>query len=157
MDVTGGPCDRPLQRWEGVQQFSEWDVLLSPVAKSRPLGIGLLVKDDIAVEEEVLEQTYEGRPYEYPLVRVFEIGDGEKIRRLRVCFDKLGIEQQVAMQYPGVRGWLFKRMINFIVAQGEKGLRRPCSSTAPLPPASASASPDKCPTASTCGLPRLVS
>jgi len=25
-------------------------------------------------------------------------------------------------------------MINFVVAQGEKGLRRPCSSTAPLPP-----------------------
>jgi ketosteroid isomerase-like protein len=110
---------------EGVRQLLEWDVRLSPVAKSHPLGIGLLVKDNAAVEEEVLEQTYEGRPYDYPLVRVFEIGDDGKIRRLRVYFDRLSIEQQVAMQYSGVRGWLFKRLINFIVAQGEKGLRRP--------------------------------
>jgi hypothetical protein len=55
----------------------------------------LLVKDNVAVEEEVLEQTYEGRPYEYPLVRVFEIGDDGKIRRLRMYFDRLSIEQQV--------------------------------------------------------------
>jgi hypothetical protein len=41
--------------------------------QARLLGIGLLIKDNIAVEEEVLEQTYEGKPYEYPLVRVFEI------------------------------------------------------------------------------------
>ena len=67
---------------------------------------------------------YEGRPYEYPLVRVFEIGDDGKIRRLRVYFDKLGIEQHVARQYPGIGGWIFKRLINFVVAQGEKGLRR---------------------------------
>ena len=39
--------------------------------------------------EEVLEQTYEDRPYEYPLVRVFEIGDDGKIRRLRVYLDRL--------------------------------------------------------------------
>ncbi len=110
---------------EGVRQLLEWDVRLSPVAKSRPLGIGLLVKDNVAVEEEVLEQTYEGRPYEYSLVRVFEIGDDGKIRRLRVYLDRLGIDQQVAAQLSGVRGWLFKRLINFIVAQGEKGLQRP--------------------------------
>jgi hypothetical protein len=61
--------------WSGMHGFRR-------VAKSRPLGIGLLVKDNVAVEEEVLEQTYEGRPYEYPLVRVFEIGDDGKIRRL---------------------------------------------------------------------------
>ena len=109
---------------EGVRQLLEWDVRLSPVAKSRPSGIGLLIQGNVAVEEEILEQTYEGRPYEYPLVRVFETDDDGKIRRLRVYFDRLGIEQQVARQYPGVGGWIFRKLINFVVAQGEKGLRR---------------------------------
>jgi ketosteroid isomerase-like protein len=109
---------------DGVRRLLEWDVRLSPVAKSRPSGIGLLAQGNVAVEEEILEQTYEGRPYEYPLVRVFEIGDDGKIRRLRVYFDRLGIEQQVARQYPGIRGWIFRRLINFVIAQGEKGLRR---------------------------------
>ncbi len=66
----------------------------------------------------------QGRAYEYPLVRVFEIGDDSKIGRLRVCFDKLGIGQHVARQYPGIGGWIFRKLINFVVGQGEKGLRR---------------------------------
>ncbi len=108
----------------GIRQLLEWDVRLSPAAQSRPLGVGLLIKDGVAVEEEVLEQTYEGRPYEYPLVRVFEIGDDGKIRRLRVYFDRLSMEQRIAAQFSGVRGFLFRKLINFLVAQGEKGLRR---------------------------------
>ena len=47
---------------EGVRQLLEWDVRLSSVAKSRPSGIGLLIKDNVAVMEDALEQTYEGRP-----------------------------------------------------------------------------------------------
>jgi hypothetical protein len=27
----------------------------------------------------------------------------------------------VASQYPGVKGWFFRRIINLMVAQGEKG------------------------------------
>ena len=113
-----------FQGKEGVRQLLEWDVRLSPVAKSRPLGIRLLIKDNVAVREEVLEQTYEGRPYEYPLVQVFEIDDDGKIRRLRVYCDRLGMEQQVAMRYPRIMGWVFRKLINFLVAQAEKGLRR---------------------------------
>jgi len=69
------------------------------------MGIGLLINDNVAAEEEVLEQTCEGRPYECPPVRVFEVGDDGKIRRLHVSCDRLGMEQQVAMQYPGIMGW----------------------------------------------------
>ncbi len=108
----------------GVRQLLEWDVRLSPVAKSRPSGIGLLVKDNVAVEEEVLEQSYEGRPYEYPVVRVFEVDDDAKIRRLRVYFDRLDMDRRIALRYPGIMGWIFRGLINFLIAQGEKGLWR---------------------------------
>ncbi len=109
---------------QGIRRLLEWDVGLSPAALSRPLGIGLVVKDNTAIMEEVLEETYMGRPYEVPVVRVFEIGDDGKIRRLRAYFDRLGMEQRIAAQFPGVRGFFYKKLINFLVAQGEKGLRR---------------------------------
>jgi hypothetical protein len=35
---------------------------------------------------------------------VFEIGNNGKLQRLRVYFDRLGIEQQVAKLYSGARG-----------------------------------------------------
>ncbi len=57
-------------------------------------------------------------------MRLFEIGDDGKIRRLRVYLDRLGMEQRVAAQYPGIMGWFFRKLINFLVAQGEKGLPR---------------------------------
>jgi hypothetical protein len=41
---------------------------------------------------------------------------------MRSCYDKLGLEQRVAAKAPGIKGWVFRKLINFLVAQGKKGL-----------------------------------
>jgi ketosteroid isomerase-like protein len=108
---------------EGVRKVLEWDARLSPIDRTRQAGIGLVVLDGLAIEEAMVEEEYEGIRYEYPCVRIFEFDDAHRIRRLRDYYDKLAIEQQVAARYPGLKGWFFRRVINVIVAQGEKGLR----------------------------------
>ena len=109
---------------EGVRRVLEWDARLSPTARTRPSGIGLLVKDDVAVNETVIEETFEGVRCEYPCLTVFELDEDRKIRRMRSYYEKLGIMQQIAMRYPGIKGWLFRKLVNLVVAQGEKGLDR---------------------------------
>lgn len=37
-------------------------------------------------------------------------------------FDFPGLEQRVAAKAPGMKGWAFRKLINFMVAQGQKGL-----------------------------------
>jgi ketosteroid isomerase-like protein len=108
---------------EGVRKVLEWDARLSSIDRTRPAGIGLVVIDDLAIEEATVEEEYDGIRYEYACVRIFEFDDDRRIRRLRDYYDKLAIEQQVAARYPGLKGWIFRRIINMIVAEGEKGLR----------------------------------
>jgi len=48
--------------------------------------------------------------------------DDGKIQRMRSYYDKLGLEQRVAAKAPGIKGWVFRKLINFMVAQGQKGL-----------------------------------
>ena len=60
--------------------------------------------------------------YETLAVTVFEFS-GDKIQHVRLFYDKLSIIKQVTMQYTGVTGWFAKRLINYIVGRGEKGLR----------------------------------
>ena len=109
----------------GVRSLLEWDVRLSPVARARREGIGLLVADNVAVEEEVLRQSYRGVEYEYPVVRIFEIDESGKIHRLRIYLDRLGMLQNLTDRLPGVQGWIFRRLIRFVIAQAEKGLPAP--------------------------------
>ena len=106
----------------GVRRVMDWDVHLSPTVKTRDTGVGLLVKGHTAVWERTIEATAEGIGYEYPIVTVFELDDDGKIRRVRAYYDKLGIMQKIASKYPGIRGRMFKTMVNYLVAQGEKGL-----------------------------------
>jgi hypothetical protein len=42
--------------------------------------------------------------------------------RIRSYYDKLGLEQRVAAKTPGIKGWVFRKLINFMAAQGQKGL-----------------------------------
>ena len=107
---------------DAIRTLLEWDVRLSPVANASPSGVGVLTHEGIVVEEEVVEQTFEGRRYSYPLVRVFEINDDGRIQRLRVYFDRLSMLQRIATQTPGIQGRLFKALINYVVGQSEKGL-----------------------------------
>ncbi len=56
---------------------------------------------------------------------IFELGDDGKIRRKRSYYDDLAIIHRVSNKYPGVKGvGVLKKLVNFLVAQGEKGLER---------------------------------
>jgi ketosteroid isomerase-like protein len=110
---------------EALRRVLEWDVGLSPASRSRESGIGMLVKGNVAVTERVVEQTAEGIPFVCPLISVFELNEDGKIQHLRSFYDKLAIIQQVAREYPGVKGWFLRRIVNILVAEGEKGLARP--------------------------------
>lgn len=106
----------------GVRQALEWDVSLSPSARTELSGIGVLVRGNVAVMEGVVHESAEGIDYACPVVTVFELGDDHRIRSLRAYYDKLGILHDVAGAYPGAKGWLLRKLVNFLVAQGEKGL-----------------------------------
>ena len=67
----------------------------------------------------------DGKRWDAPAVTIFEFSDDEKIRHIRLYYDKLSMSRRVAMQYTGVRGWLFKKLMNSIVARAEKGLHKP--------------------------------
>ena len=54
---------------------------------------------------------------------VIELGDDRKIRRMSSYYDRLTIMQQVAKKSSGLRGGVFKRLVNFSVSHAEKGLK----------------------------------
>ncbi len=83
---------------EGVRQVLDRDARITPSVRFRPLGVGLLVKDNVAARKLVFEATYEGMRYEYPNLAVFEFDDDGETRAYRSYYDKLGIEQQIASQ-----------------------------------------------------------
>ncbi len=108
-----------------IRRVLEWDVALSPTLRGRLSGIGILVKGNVAVMERLAEASAEGIPYQYPIVTIFELGDDTKIRRIRSYYDKLAIMQQVGNKYPGIKGWVLKKLTNFLVGLGKKGLEQP--------------------------------
>jgi ketosteroid isomerase-like protein len=110
---------------DGVRQALEWDISLSPTARTQASGVGVLAKGNVAVMESVVHESAEGIAYECPVVTVFEFSEDLKIRRLRSYYDKLGIMHQVGNKYPGIKGWALKKLINYLVAQGETGLEQP--------------------------------
>jgi ketosteroid isomerase-like protein len=107
---------------DGIRRYLEWDMRTSPKAAYRITGIGVLTVANVAVREAMVEQVWEGISYEYPALTVIEFDDEGKIRRVRSYYDKLGLEQRVAAKAPGMKGWAFRKLINFMVAQGQKGL-----------------------------------
>lgn len=107
---------------EEICRYLDWDVRLSPTVDSRDSGIGLLVAGAVAVQEAVIQATLEGISYQHPVVTVYEVDGTGKISRLASYHDKLAIEQQIAAKYPGVRRWIFEKMVGTLVEQGRKGL-----------------------------------
>ena len=109
---------------DAVRRLLEWDVGLSPTLTSQEEGVGIVAKGNVVFREHRIEQTAEGIPVSYPILSVFEVNEAGKIRHVRSYYDKLGIMHDVASKYPGVKGWFFRKMVNMLVAQGEKGLKR---------------------------------
>ena len=107
---------------EEIRRLLDWDARLSPTASVRDAGIGVLVDGQTVVWEHTVSLTYENIPYEEAATKVFEFDDGGKIRRLRSYYDKLTIMDQIASHYPGIQGWIFRKLTGYLVAQGSKGL-----------------------------------
>jgi ketosteroid isomerase-like protein len=107
---------------DAIRRYLEWDMRTSPRAAYRLAGIGVLAMGTIAVRETMVEQVWEGISYEYPALAVIEFNGDGKIQRMRSYYDKLDLERRVAAKVPGIKGWAFRKLINFLVAQGRKGL-----------------------------------
>ncbi|MCL6578575.1 MAG: nuclear transport factor 2 family protein [Candidatus Bathyarchaeota archaeon] len=107
---------------EELRRVLTWDTQICPIVKAKRSGIELMVKENKAVTEGISEGLVEGKKYEILTVTVFEF-NGDKIQQIRLFYDKLSIIKQVTMQYKGVTGWFAKRLVNYIVGRGEKGLR----------------------------------
>lgn len=110
---------------ETLRQFLYWDAGAALTMSLRPIGIGILIKDNIAVRESMCGETWEGGlRVEFPTITVFEFDDEQKIRRMASYYDRLSMTQQGVNQMTGVKGWLPKRLVNFLVAQASKGVPR---------------------------------
>jgi uncharacterized protein (TIGR02246 family) len=108
---------------EGLRRVLTWDTRISPTVRSSPTGIGLLVKDNVAVSEMASEGTLDdGHRWDAQAIAVIEFNADETIQRIRLYYDKLSMVSRVAKQYTGVGGWVFQRVMNAIVARAEKGL-----------------------------------
>jgi ketosteroid isomerase-like protein len=106
-----------------IRHLLEWDARLSPTASCRTSGVGIIVHGNVAVSERLIEQVFEGIPSTYPAVTVFELNEAGKIEHARSYYERLSILRHVASKYPGVKRWLFRKIINYIVAQTDKGLQ----------------------------------
>lgn len=105
-----------------IRRMLEWDARLSPSSSCRESGVGVIVHGKVAVSERVIEQAYDGIPCTFPAVTVFELNGLGKIEHVRSYYEKLSILRQFASRYPGVKGWFFRTIVNFMVAQSDKGL-----------------------------------
>lgn len=120
-DITAGPGT--FGGKEAMARFLRWDVGLSPTIARREMGAGIVVSGRVVVTENVVEGTYEGIPFEYPIACIYELRDDGKIQHMRAYYDKLAIDQQVSSRLPGLKGWFAKRIVNYLVGLSEKGLR----------------------------------
>jgi len=107
---------------EEIKRILTWDTQIMPTVKSTRSGIGLIVKENKAVAEDIDEGWTEGKKFEMLAITVFEFSH-DKIQHIRLFYDRLSIIKQVTMQYKGLTGWFAKRLINYIVGHAEKGLR----------------------------------
>jgi ketosteroid isomerase-like protein len=108
---------------DGLRRVLTWDTKISPTVRFERSGIGLLVKGNVAVGEAMSEGTlYDGKKWDAPAVTIFEFGDDEKIRRIRLYYDRLSMSKRVVMQDTGVEGWIAQKVMNAIVARAETGL-----------------------------------
>jgi len=102
---------------DDVRRYFTWDVKVTPDAKLRETGVGIVVKGNRAFSEAVEECTMPERgKLEFPVMLVFEFSN-DKIERARVYYDRLSIAKQAA------KGWLEKRAVDSIINSMGKGLR----------------------------------
>ncbi len=102
---------------EEVKRYFTWETQRMSDAKIRDAGVGIMVKGNIAVHEEVFEgSTADGRRFGGLPVMIVEEFSGEKIQRHREYFDRLSMAKQAA------KGRIERMIVGSIVNRFEKGL-----------------------------------
>ena len=95
----------------------------SPTASVRDVGIGIVADGRrTAVWERVVDLTAEGIPFVEQGVMIIEVDEHCRIRSVRSYYDKLGILHQIASEYPGFEGRVFRALTGYLVRQASKGL-----------------------------------
>ena len=79
-------------------------------------GNGVIVQGEKAFFEHVVTGIMEGKRFEFLAMCAYEF-EGDKIKNVRMVYDRLGAAQQV------VSGWPAKPLVNMIVRQSEKGMK----------------------------------
>lgn len=102
----------------------------SPVASVRDTD-GTVVHGRTAIWEGEISEEYDGIPYTYPIVEVYEFDDDLTIERKHNYYDKLGILHQIARGMPGIRGLVYRFLLDRIIDAGETGLTRGARNLAP--------------------------
>jgi ketosteroid isomerase-like protein len=87
--------------------------------KVRDAGVGILVKGNRAVYEQIIEGKAH-RTFEAPAVSIFEFS-GEKIQQYRTLCDRMTLGKQGCGKQ-GYDGWLDRRMLTGILNTWEGGL-----------------------------------
>ncbi len=102
---------------EEIKRYVTWS--LSPErlqdVKLKDTGIGIVVKDDKAVYEHILEATYEGAHVRAPSVCVYEFSDGK-------CVYHRSISDRISGAQQGVSGFIETRITKAVIDQLERGL-----------------------------------
>ena len=84
--------------------------------KVRDAGVGILVKGNKAVYEQIIEGvSAHSRTYEAPAISIFEFS-GEKIQQHRTLCDRMTLGKQ------GCGGWVGRRILRGILNTWEGGL-----------------------------------
>ena len=105
-----------------IRKLFEWEIRLSPVAKSKDTGLGMAVVGRSVVWERQVSETADGVPYTTDAVTILEFDDAGLIRRYRSYYDKLGVMEQIASGLPGVYGWFARALVGYLVDLGKQGL-----------------------------------
>jgi ketosteroid isomerase-like protein len=89
--------------------------------KIRDAGVGILVKGNKAVYEQIIEGvSAHDRTYEAPAISIFEFS-GEKIQQYRTLCDRMTLGKQGCGKQ-GYGGWLDRRILTGILNTWEGGL-----------------------------------
>jgi predicted ester cyclase len=79
-------------------------------------GNGIIVQGDKAFFEHTVTGTMEGKRFEFLAMCAYEF-EADKIKNVRMVYDRLGAAQQV------VSGWPARPLVNMVVKQSEKAMK----------------------------------
>lgn len=107
---------------EAIRRFLAWDAALSPTARIKDVGVGIIVHGRTVTWEREIRLSYRDVPYGEESLAIIELDENGLIRRFRSYYDKLAVLDQITSRLPGVYGWVTRVIVRFLLAQGHKGL-----------------------------------